>query len=395
VDVTGKATGRWDVVVTRGGCLARTSDYADYLVVVGTFANGEFELPPEADPNTPCDGLILGIPQSWSASTGQGSMDRDHTIWQPATCPSPAGGHYGSLTSGYPTALYAYQTVRVTSGQQYTAQGVFAGAGMNGVYLELYDGPDYTDPVSLISTTTVREHTGSLDPAEVYDWTQGTVTGTAVSNVMTVVWRMDVWQVEVNGASASHADGLSFGIPCAGTPPTITPPLAPNSGNQGQILDNVAINGSDFVVGNTTVQLTKAGQPTITASDVQVAVGGASLTCDLDLTGAADGAWNVVVTTNPGCTATLLGGFTVNIPPPCNTPPQDTDGDHDVDLTDFGVFQTCFNGPNRSYGGPGTIADKCKCLDVDPDDLDVDLTDFGKFQSCFNGPNRPAQGSCT
>lgn len=61
----------------------------------------------------------------------------------------------------------------------------------------------------------------------------------------------------------------------------------------------------------------------------------------------------------------------------------DLDGDVDVDLTDFGIFQACFNGPNRPPTAPG-------CLAADFDrDSDVDLSDFGVFQACFNGPNRP------
>ncbi len=74
---------------------------------------------------------------------------------------------------------------------------------------------------------------------------------------------------------------------------------------------------------------------------------------------------------------------------PCSTPPADVDGDTDVDLTDFGAFQACFNGPNRPWPGPPVDQQKCACLDADVDG-DVDLTDFGQFQTCFNGPNRPA-----
>ena len=60
----------------------------------------------------------------------------------------------------------------------------------------------------------------------------------------------------------------------------------------------------------------------------------------------------------------------------------DLDQDGDVDLTDFGRFRTCFNGPNRP-------ASQANCDDADFDnDADVDLRDFGVFQSCFNGPNR-------
>ena len=62
----------------------------------------------------------------------------------------------------------------------------------------------------------------------------------------------------------------------------------------------------------------------------------------------------------------------------------DFDQDGDVDLSDFGHFQSCFNGPNRPAATAG-------CCDADLEhDGDVDLADFGRFQSCFNGPNRPA-----
>jgi hypothetical protein len=62
----------------------------------------------------------------------------------------------------------------------------------------------------------------------------------------------------------------------------------------------------------------------------------------------------------------------------------DFDKDGDVDLADFGVFQGCFNGPNRPYAQPTG----CQPCDLDGDN-DVDLADFGVFQACFNGPNRP------
>jgi len=65
------------------------------------------------------------------------------------------------------------------------------------------------------------------------------------------------------------------------------------------------------------------------------------------------------------------------------TPGPDLDGDGDVDITDFGVFQRCFNGPNR----PPSQND-CGPADLDGD-ADVDPSDFLVFQRCFNGPNRP------
>ncbi len=187
----------------------------------------------------------------------------------------------GSL-SFYNQYNYAYQTIYVTPGESYTFRGYFSGAGENAVYIALVDGKDYL--ASPISYRLVRLHSGSEDPAEQYDWTYAEVTATALSDVMTIIWYMDIFASDV--PSASHADGLTFGQPCT-------------------------------------------------------------------------------------------------------TPPQDADGDGDVDLSDFGMFQGCYNGPNRPWNPPPLDQQKCRCLDADNDN-DVDLADFGVFQSCYNGPNRPA-----
>ncbi|MGB9626442.1 MAG: immunoglobulin domain-containing protein, partial [Phycisphaerae bacterium] len=63
--------------------------------------------------------------------------------------------------------------------------------------------------------------------------------------------------------------------------------------------------------------------------------------------------------------------------------PADLDEDGDVDLSDFGVFQYCFNGPNRAPREAG-----CSRADFDGD-ADVDVADFSVLQSCFSGPNQP------
>ncbi len=66
----------------------------------------------------------------------------------------------------------------------------------------------------------------------------------------------------------------------------------------------------------------------------------------------------------------------------------DFDCDGDVDLGDFAVFQTCFNGPNRAPA-------QSTCSDADFDeDGDVDLSDFATFQTCFNGPNQAPATAC-
>jgi hypothetical protein len=73
--------------------------------------------------------------------------------------------------------------------------------------------------------------------------------------------------------------------------------------------------------------------------------------------------------------------------PPCGVTPDvpvDIDVDGDVDLSDYGKFLDCYNGPAQPY--PPIVG--CECLDSDYDG-DVDLTDYGKFLDCYNGPNRP------
>jgi hypothetical protein len=65
----------------------------------------------------------------------------------------------------------------------------------------------------------------------------------------------------------------------------------------------------------------------------------------------------------------------------------DFDADGDVDLTDFAIFQLCFNGPNRPPG-------KKRRVETDFDhDADVDQSDFGIFQRCYSGENIPANPS--
>jgi endonuclease/exonuclease/phosphatase family metal-dependent hydrolase len=73
--------------------------------------------------------------------------------------------------------------------------------------------------------------------------------------------------------------------------------------------------------------------------------------------------------------------------PVCNDPRFDANGDGDVDLGDYGIFITCYNGPGNPYPAG------CGCHDADHDQ-DVDLSDYGAFISCYNGPANPADPAC-
>ncbi len=94
---------------------------------------------------------------------------------------------------------------------------------------------------------------------------------------------------------------------------SIAPNSAPNTGSVS-ITD---LAGRYFLSG-ATVKLAKSGESDIVATGVTV-VSSSKITCSFDLTGKADGAWNVVVTNTDGKSATLPGGFTIDITPPTVT----------------------------------------------------------------------------
>jgi hypothetical protein len=63
--------------------------------------------------------------------------------------------------------------------------------------------------------------------------------------------------------------------------------------------------------------------------------------------------------------------------------PGDFDLDGDVDLSDYGQFLDCYNGPGKPPAQPD-----CGSADFDMDG-DVDLSDYGQFLDCYNGPSKP------
>jgi probable HAF family extracellular repeat protein len=67
--------------------------------------------------------------------------------------------------------------------------------------------------------------------------------------------------------------------------------------------------------------------------------------------------------------------------------PADLDDDGDVDIDDFGVFQSCGSGPTV----PASV--ECAPADFD-DDGDVDQSDFGYYQECYSGPDLPVIEPC-
>lgn len=109
---------------------------------------------------------------------------------------------------------------------------------------------------------------------------------------------------------------LPSGFSVTDEPPPVQPPsiasISPSRGNQGELV-NVTLAGANFQPGSGTtyVSLIKAGQPNLTAGNVNV-ISATQVTGTFDLTGAAAGAWDVSVRNPDGQTGTLPGGFTVD-----------------------------------------------------------------------------------
>ncbi len=203
-DIIDADSGEYDLVILKDGCTGGLSSALS--IIAANFVNGGFELPDPGPGAPPICGAppLFGIPEGWSAvlipSGGIApGFDRDHDVFIPATCPSPAGGHFASLTWDRGGDIIAYQTIAAVPDAEYTFGGWFAGGGAGDVVLELRDGNlDGT----LITSEIVHESVGT----GAYDWKQGQVVGQALSDVITVVWKL---QASGFGLHASHADGLT------------------------------------------------------------------------------------------------------------------------------------------------------------------------------------------
>jgi hypothetical protein len=90
-------------------------------------------------------------------------------------------------------------------------------------------------------------------------------------------------------------------------PPLALSSVSPDSGLSGSTV-TLDLTGTSLTA-NTTVKLTKSGQSDISATSLQLI--GESLRCQINLTGAAAGPWNVVAAKPNLETATLPDAFTV------------------------------------------------------------------------------------
>jgi hypothetical protein len=153
----------------------------------------------------------------------------------------------------------------------------------------------------------------ALNGVDKFDLTT-TVANIAYGNVVTVSYTVGTVTAADLGVLSSFAGqsvNNAMPVPPATPAPTlnyITPATGVNSGWVS--IDELAGTGFD---GSSTVKLTKSGESDISATNYDITP--TRITCDFDLTGAAAGTWDVVVTTVGG-TDTLTGEFTVTAAPP-------------------------------------------------------------------------------
>ncbi|MFA5296037.1 MAG: PKD domain-containing protein [Methanoregulaceae archaeon] len=141
-----------------------------------------------------------------------------------------------------------------------------------------------------------------------------TVTGTMVSEI-TCSFNLTgadpgAWDLEVtnpDGKSAVLADAFTI----YGLPPVITPPVVPQFGFTGETSQPLVITGSNFRPG-LTVNLTR-GNDTITGAVAGIPTP-TIINCFFNLTDAAVGTWDVVVTNDDGQEGSLDEGFFIYYP---------------------------------------------------------------------------------
>lgn len=125
------------------------------------------------------------------------------------------------------------------------------------------------------------------------------------------------------------------------------------------------------------VKLTKTGESDIAAANV-VVVSEARITCDLNLSTAATGAWNVIVRNPDGEAGTLSNGFTVTPPVPTldGLPSQlllvDETRDNAIDLWQYAsdpyyaTSQLTFTITNSPNANAGVSLDSNRYIDIAP-----------------------------
>ncbi|MFH1149073.1 MAG: NosD domain-containing protein, partial [Actinomycetota bacterium] len=205
------------------------------------------------------------------------------------------------------------------------------------------DGSDFRGPNSNVIAQL-------KNGADIIDGTVTNVTGTQITCDFTITAGATVglWDVYVQHVDDGKNDTLAGAFDVQYPPPVVTG-ISPNNGNRRQTLTGVQINGSDFRGPNANViaQL-KNGADTINGTVTNVS--GTQITADFTIpTGATIGLWDVYVQhVDDGKNSTGVGLFDVQYPPPVVTGISPNSGNRGQTLTGVQIDGSDFRGPNAN-----------------------------------------------
>lgn len=161
--------------------------------------------------------------------------------------------------------------------------------------------PDYNFPIPVEYPKSGYSSAAAAEPGEGYICIGGAWT--------------DLTDVYVNSTQCLNWSPCLKAFTTTSDVPAITG-ITPGFGYRNQTVQVTDLSGANFQDG-AVVKFTRTGQPDIPATAVSV-VSPSKITCTLDLTGAATGAWDVRVTNPDMRSGVLAGGFSVNAYPEAN-----------------------------------------------------------------------------
>jgi len=158
-------------------------------------------------------------------------------------------------------------------------------------------------------------------------WTAFNTSRNATDSFWAGNWSVNLTATNTGGGGISSQ---TLWVNVSQPAPTVTG-ITPSSGQNTTSVSITNLAGTGFY-GTPTVNLTRAGYSTITATGVTL-VFASQLSCTFDLTNRIPGTWNVNVTNPDGQQAALLNGFSItnsSIPTPTPAPTQAPAGSGDV-----------------------------------------------------------------
>jgi PKD repeat protein len=320
-DLTGAATGAWDVVVTNSDSQSGT--------LPGGFTVNSLTPPPQVDSITPVsgtnDGLVHitdlaganfqtgAIPKLIKA--GEADIDATNTVVVSDTQITCDFDLTGAATGDWDVVVTNPDSQSGTLPGGFTVE-----PGRPLVYGITPDSGTNDGPVHITDLAGANFQTGAMAKLSKAGETDIDATNIVVVSDAQITCDFDLtsavtgtWDVVV-----TNSDSQSGTLPGGFTVTSVTPPpqvdsITPDSGTNDGLVHITDLAGANFQTG-AAVQLSRAGETDIDATSV-VVVSDAQTTCDFDLTGAATGAWDVVVTNPDSQSGTLPAGFTVNYAP--------------------------------------------------------------------------------